>query len=64
LIVTSNNSVRTLPIGLGMFIGQEVTTDWNLLMAASLFVAAPMLLLFFFLQRYFVQSFLRGGIRG
>ena len=64
LIVTTNNSVRTLPIGLGMFIGQEVTTDWNLLMAASLFISAPMLLLFFFLQRYFVQSFLRSGIRG
>ncbi|MBV8354375.1 MAG: carbohydrate ABC transporter permease [Candidatus Eremiobacteraeota bacterium] len=64
LIVTNNNAVRTLPIGLGMFIGQEVTTDWNLLMAASLFVSAPMLLLFFFLQRYFVQSFLRAGIRG
>jgi ABC-type glycerol-3-phosphate transport system permease component len=64
LIVTTNNNVRTLPIGLGMFIGQEVTTDWNLLMAASLFVSAPMLLLFFFLQRYFVQSFLRSGIRG
>jgi sn-glycerol 3-phosphate transport system permease protein len=64
LIVTTNNSVRTLPIGLGMFIGQEVTTDWNLLMAASLFVSAPMLLLFFLLQRYFVQSYLRGGIRG
>ncbi len=64
LIVTNNNAVRTLPIGLGMFIGQEVTTDWNLLMAASLFVSAPMLVLFFFLQRYFVQSFLRAGIRG
>ena len=35
-----------------MFIGQEVTTDWNLLMAASIFVSAPMLLLFFFMQRY------------
>jgi ABC-type glycerol-3-phosphate transport system permease component len=64
LIVTNNNAVRTLPIGLGMFIGQEVTTDWNLLMAASIFVSAPMLLLFFFMQRYFVQSMLRTGIRG
>jgi ABC-type glycerol-3-phosphate transport system permease component len=64
LIVTNNNNVRTLPIGLGMFIGQEMTTDWNLLMAASIFVSAPVLLLFFFLQRYFVQSFLRSGIRG
>ena len=64
LIVTNNNAVRTLPIGLGMFVGQEVTTDWNLLMAASIFVSAPMLLLFFLMQRYFVQSMLRTGIRG
>ena len=64
LIVTNSDKVRTLPIGLGLFIGQEVTTDWNLLMAASLFTAAPMLIVFFFLQRYFVQSFLRSGIRG
>ncbi len=64
LIVTNSDRVRTLPIGLGMFIGQEVTTDWNLLMAASLFVSAPMLAVFFVLQRYFVQSFLRAGIRG
>lgn len=64
LIVTNNNAVRTLPIGLGMFVGQEVTTDWNLLMAASIFVSAPMLLLFFLMQRYFVQSQLHTGIRG
>jgi len=64
LIVTNNNAVRTLPIGLGMFVGQEVTTDWNLLMAASIFVSAPMLVLFFLMQRYFVQSQLHSGIRG
>jgi len=64
LIVTNSDRVRTLPIGLGMFIGQEVTTDWNLLMAASLFTSAPMLIIFIVLQRYFVQSLLRSGIRG
>jgi len=64
LIVTNNNAVRTLPIGLGMFVGQEVTTDWNLLMAASIFVSAPMLLLFFLMQRYFVRARLHTGIRG
>lgn len=64
LIVTNSDRVRTLPIGLGMFIGQEATTDWNLLMAASLFVSAPVLVVFFILQRYFVQSFLRAGLRG
>lgn len=64
LIVTNSDSVRTLPIGLGLFIGREVTTDWNLLMAAVLFVSGPMLVLFFFAQKYFVSSVLRSGIKG
>lgn len=64
LIATNSDRARTLPIGLGMFIGQEMTTDWNLLMAASLFASAPMLVIFFVLQRYFISSFLRSGIRG
>ena len=45
LIVTNRDAIRTLPIGVAMFVTQEVTTDWNLLMAATLFVAAPMLVL-------------------
>lgn len=64
LIVTNSDAVRTIPIGLGLFIGREVTTDWNLLMAAVIFSSLPMVLLFLATQRYFVSSFLRGGMKG
>ncbi|MCL4396341.1 MAG: carbohydrate ABC transporter permease [Chloroflexi bacterium] len=64
LIVTNTDAVRTLPIGLGMFIAQEVTTDWNLLMAATLFVSAPLLIAFFVAQRYFISSFMHSGLKG
>jgi sn-glycerol 3-phosphate transport system permease protein len=63
LIVTNRDAIRTLPIGLAMFVTQEVTTDWNLLMAATLFVAAPMLIIFFFTQRYFIRSHMHAGLK-
>jgi sn-glycerol 3-phosphate transport system permease protein len=63
LIVTNRDEIRTLPIGLAMFVTQEVTTDWNLLMAATLFVAAPMLIIFFFTQRYFIRSHMHAGLK-
>ncbi len=63
LIATNRDEIRTLPIGLALFVSQEVTTDWNLLMAATLFVAAPMLILFFLTQRYFVRSHMHAGLK-
>jgi sn-glycerol 3-phosphate transport system permease protein len=63
LIVTNRDAIRTLPIGLAMFVTQEVTTDWNLLMAATLFVAAPMLVIFFLTQRYFIRSHMHAGLK-
>jgi sn-glycerol 3-phosphate transport system permease protein len=63
LIVTNRDAIRTLPIGLAMFVSQEVTTDWNLLMAATLFVSAPMLVIFFFTQRYFIRSHMHAGLK-
>jgi ABC-type glycerol-3-phosphate transport system permease component len=63
LIVTNRDAIRTLPVGLAMFVTQEVTTDWNLLMAATLFVAAPVLVVFFFTQRYFIRSHMHAGLK-
>jgi len=63
LIATNRDEIRTLPIGLALFVSQELTTDWNLLMAATLFVAAPMLIVFFFTQRYFIRSHMHAGLK-
>ncbi|HTW54486.1 MAG TPA: carbohydrate ABC transporter permease [Stellaceae bacterium] len=63
LIVTNRDEIRTLPIGLAMFVSQEVTTDWNLLMAATLFVAGPVLVVFFLTQRYFIRSHVNTGLK-
>lgn len=51
----------TLPIGLRAF-QQQTGTEWDLLMAASLIVMLPVIILFFVLQRYFVQGMSMSGL--
>jgi sn-glycerol 3-phosphate transport system permease protein len=64
LIVTDTPDVRTLTIGLSMFIQQESGADWTLLMAATAFVTAPLMLAFLVFQRKFVESFMTSGLKG
>lgn len=63
LIVISSPEKKTLPIGLYAFMGQY-TTEWTLLMAASLMVMLPVLLVFMLGQRYFVKGIVLSGLKG
>ncbi len=64
LIITDSQKVRTLTIGLGMFVQQESGADWGVLMAATLFISLPIVLLFLALQKTFLESFLTSGMKG
>ena len=64
LIVTDTPDVRTLTIGLGMFVQQESGADWTLLMAATAFVTAPLVVIFLAFQRKFIESFMFSGLKG
>jgi multiple sugar transport system permease protein len=46
-----------------LFMG-ETAGQWNLLMAATVMVLIPVLLVFFFLQRYFVRGAAMTGLKG
>lgn len=67
LIVLNDAGKFTLPIGLRYFsIGPEtdaIPKD-NLLLAMSILMTVPILLLFFVGQRYFVQGVVMSGIKG
>jgi multiple sugar transport system permease protein len=41
-----------------------MSTQWNLLMAASSAMILPVILLFFFAQRYFVDGLVLSGLKG
>lgn len=56
LIITETPNVRTLAIGLGMFVKQESGADWTLLMAGTMFVVLPLLIIFIFNQNIFIKS--------
>ncbi len=62
LVLISSNASRTVPIGLMQFQGQH-SAQYTLLMAGVLISIIPVLLLFLFLQRYFVAG-LSGGVKG
>jgi len=63
LIVLNSHEKFTLPVGLAYFQSLH-HTDWTLLMAGSVMMILPILLLFVFNQRYFVEGIKLSGIKG
>jgi len=63
LIYLSDKLKGTLALGLAMFVGQH-QTEWGMLMAASVIMMIPMILLFFLFQKYFIKGFMMSGIKG
>ncbi|AWP26803.1 carbohydrate ABC transporter permease [Paenibacillus sp. Cedars] len=63
LIMTSSEDMRVLSIGISSFQGQH-STDYPLLMAGALMATLPIIILFIFLQRYFIEGIAMNGIKG
>jgi multiple sugar transport system permease protein len=63
LIYLSSKTTYTLAIGLRFFIGSYATM-WNSLMAASLIVVVPPVIVFLIGQRYFVEGVTLTGLKG
>ena len=64
LIMTSSPEMRTLPVGLVFLRTSEGSIEWNVVMAASVFVILPIILLFLLFQRYFVEGIMSSGLKG
>jgi len=62
LIMTNTPNMRTVPVGLSFF-RSDVGTDYELLMSASLMAMLPILILFFFAQKQFIQGITRSGLK-
>ncbi|MBB6732727.1 carbohydrate ABC transporter permease [Cohnella sp. CBP 2801] len=63
LIYLQSDNMRTLSLGLYSFQGEYVS-QWHYLMAASILLMLPCLLVFFFFQRYFIEGTTVTGIKG
>jgi multiple sugar transport system permease protein len=63
LIITNTDEMKTVQLALSLF-KSEYGVQWNYIMAATTLIALPVLLLFIFLQKYYVQGIVTTGIKG
>lgn len=63
LIILSNPDRYTAPVGLALFVVQN-KTSWTLLFAGSVITSIPMILVFLFFQRKFIQGIALTGVKG
>lgn len=63
LIYTNSTEMRTLEVGLSIFKGSYGNNNWPIQMTAALIVLAPLLIVFMFVQRYFVRGIMLGSIK-
>lgn len=63
VIVTYTEDMYTLPLGMAS-LRTELLTDWPLLMAGTILISLPTLLIFIVFQRYFVQGVASSGLKG
>jgi multiple sugar transport system permease protein len=64
LIYLVDQNTFTLSLGLQAYQTQHGGTPWNLLMAATLMVIAPVIVVFFFAQKVFIQGIATSGLKG
>lgn len=64
LIVTNTSNMRTLPIGIYWLRNSEGVINWGVVMAGSLFLIGPVLVIFLWLQRYIVEGIAAGAVKG
>lgn len=63
MIYFNSESNKTIPLGIRMFVGQY-STDYQLIMAASVVSLIPVIVMYAFCQRYFVQGIASSGLKG
>lgn len=63
LIVLSDDAKWTLPVALANLSGEHVQ-DTELMMAGSVLTILPVMMVFLFLQRYYIQGVMVGSVKG
>ncbi len=63
ILVTRSETWRPISFGLQVFV-QEAGSYTNLQMAGALITMAPLIIAYFFIQRQFIESMTRSGLKG
>ncbi|MDR2095186.1 MAG: carbohydrate ABC transporter permease [Treponema sp.] len=63
LVFINTDIKRTLPVGLSLLRG-DFDTQWNIVMAATLLSILPLVVVFVFAQKFFIEGIALSGIKG
>ncbi|HJV97865.1 MAG TPA: carbohydrate ABC transporter permease [Arthrobacter sp.] len=64
LIVTNSDELRPLQVGLAIFSQDPLNVQWPYLMAGATLATLPMIILFIFAQKRFVEGMASAGLKG
>lgn len=64
MIISMQDNMKTVQIGVKMMIDAESSNNWGVIMAGTMIALFPTLLVFFLLQSVFVKSLVRSGVKG
>ncbi|SDC94282.1 carbohydrate ABC transporter permease [Geotoga petraea] len=64
LIVTMDDRMKTVQIGVKMLMDSEGLNNWGVIMAGTNLALIPTLIIFFLIQNLFVKSLVGSGIKG
>lgn len=63
LVMTSNDDVRTLPLGVSMLKSTLDGIHWNTVMAGNVILILPIVIIYIFAQREIIKAFTYSGIK-
>jgi len=64
LVVTNEDRMRTLTVGLTYLFDNEGNTQWGVVMAGTVFVLAPLIVVFILAQRFIIEGITSGATKG
>ncbi|NLD16411.1 MAG: carbohydrate ABC transporter permease [Tissierellia bacterium] len=63
LVMTTKDTVRTLPLGVSMLRSTMDGISWNILMAGNIILVLPIVIVFIFAQKKIIEAFTYTGIK-
>jgi len=64
LVIINTSDMRTLPIGIAALFEQEGLASWGVIMAGTIFVIVPVIVLFIWTQRHIIEGIAAGAVKG
>lgn len=64
LILLRQNGLKTAPLGMSIYLNEQIGMVWGEMMAAGTLIALPVLIVFFMFQRYLIGGLTVGAVKG